>query len=332
MAQTITVVVPVHNEEGNIDALYYEVRDVFALLRPAYEYQLLFIDDGSQDSSVGRVRALAQHDSGVHNIELSRNFGKEAALTAGITHAQGDAIVLIDADLQHPPALIREFIEKWEEGADIVIGVRIQNPDANVFRRATSSIFSSFMSRISDIPTVPGATDFRLIDRSVASEFVRLTERGRLTRGLIDWLGFTRVYVPFKASKRHTGTAQYSVRKLLSLSISAFVSHSLLPLRLAGYLGFVITLLASVLGLFIIVEQVILGDPWGIEVSGTAMLANMILFLNGVLLISLGLVALYIEKIHRETLNRPLYVLRTRKRDIAQAAPPSHAKNHMHKR
>lgn len=311
MGKLISVVVPVHNEAGNIRALYDAVCGVFEKL--PYSFELLFVDDGSTDESLSLMSELGDTDERVGVVALSRNFGKEAALSAGIDAAKGDAVVLMDADLQHPPEVIPELVKGWEGGADVTIGVRRTNPDEGLVRKLGSRAFAGAM-RMSDIPMVRGATDFRIIDRSVADEFRRFTERGRITRGLIDWLGFSRAFVEFDAAPRHAGSARYGFRKLASLGVNAFLSHSLVPLRLAGYFGVAITIVSGALGLFIIVEQVILGDPLRMDATPIGMMAIMILFLNGIVLVGLGLVSLYIEKIHREIINRPLYVLRKRTR------------------
>lgn len=309
MEKLISVVVPVHNEAGNIRALYDAVARVFDDL--PYAFELLFVDDGSTDESLALTASLSEKDERVVVVALSRNFGKEAALSAGIEAARGDAVILMDADLQHPPSLIPRLIKGWEGGAEVTIGVRRSNPDEGFVRKLGSRAFASAM-RMSDIPMVRGATDFRIIDRVVADEFRRFTERGRITRGLIDWLGFTRAFVEFDAAPRFAGSAHYGFRKLASLGVNAFLSHSLVPLRFAGYLGVAITIVSGAMGLFILVEQVMLGDPLRMDATPIGMMAIMILFLNGIVLVGLGLVSLYIEKIHKEIINRPLYVVRKR--------------------
>jgi dolichol-phosphate mannosyltransferase len=311
MNKTVALVVPVYNEAGNIRSLVHEISQVFETL-PRYEYRLYFVDDGSTDGSVRAIREM-EANGPTTCIQLSRNFGKEAALSAGIAEAEGEAVILLDADLQHPPSYIPAFLAEWEKGADVVIGVRKRNPDESVLRKVASKIFAMIMRTIGDAPSVAGATDFRLIDRTVADEFKKFTEHGRIARGLIDWLGFTRAYVPFDAGARNAGKAQYGFRKLVMLGFSAFVSHSLLPLRVAGFLGLFITLFAGGLGLFILIEQRLLADPLNWQIPATAQLAVMILFLNGIVLISLGLVSVYIAKIHRETVNRPLYIVRKKR-------------------
>ena len=310
MNKCITLVVPLFNEAKNIPVLYDRVIDVLGSISGAYEYELLFVDDGSTDGSLREVELLAEKDSRVRSLQLSRNFGKEQALSAGISEAKGDAVVLMDADLQHPPELIKDFITEWERGADVVVGLRKKNPDEGLVRRAGSKLFSFLMNKVGDVSFVSGATDFRLLDRIVVDEFKKFAEHDRLTRGLIDWLGFKRAYVSFDAHKRHSGEVQYSYKKLSKLAFSSLLSHSLLPLRFVAYLGIPITVFAGSLGLAIIVEQFLLGDPLLWDISPIGMIAVMILFLNGLVLICLGLMSLYIEKIHNETANRPLFVVR----------------------
>jgi dolichol-phosphate mannosyltransferase len=303
----LSIVVPIYNEASGILRLWQELRRVMETL--PYEAAYVFVNDGSTDAS-GAVLETLTADPAVTYVELSRNFGKEIATSAGIAYTQSDAVIIIDADLQHPPELIREFVREWEAGADVVIGVRRPREGEGFLRRMGSRGFASLMNSMGDAQAPVGATDFRLIDKKVVEVFRTMREHNRLTRSLIDWLGFTRVYIPFDAFERTDGVARYNYRKLFGTAFSAIVAHSRLPLYLAGYLGAGITLFAGLLGVFIIVEQLILGDPLGVVASGTAMLATMILFLNGIVLMCLGLVALYIGTIHEEAAGRPLWVVR----------------------
>jgi dolichol-phosphate mannosyltransferase len=303
----ISIIVPVYNEASSIHRLFDVLQNVLKSLPYTVEY--VFVNDGSTDTSDVLLTALAT-DSSVKYIELSRNFGKEVATSAGIAYAQGDALVIIDADLQHPPEIIPTFVRAWEEGADVVVGVRRRRKGEGFIRRLSSRGFTRIMNSISNAQTPQGATDFRLIDRRVADVFRTMQEHNRLTRSLIDWLGFKRVSISFDAREREDGVARYSYYKLFSVAFSAIVAHSRLPLYFAGYLGVGITCFAGLLGVFVIIEQIILGDPFQLVVSGTAMLAIMILFLNGIVLMCLGLVALYIGTIHEETAKRPLWVVR----------------------
>jgi dolichol-phosphate mannosyltransferase len=309
---SLSVVVAVYNEENVIEELLTRLTAVMASL--PYDHEVIVVDDGSTDGTAYRLLALSAANPALRVLELSRNFGKEAATSAGIAHAAGDAVVLIDADLEHPPELIPQLVAKWEEGADVVVGVRNPRDDEGLVRRFSSQCFSYLMNKISDVPAPARATDYRLIDRAVAEEFTKLVEYKRLTRSLIDWLGFRRVYVNFDAGTR-IGKSRYGYRRLIGSATSAIVAHSRLPLYVAGYLGAAITLLSLLLGAFVGLEQVVLDDPMRLAVSGTAMLSIMILFLDGVSLGCLGLVGVYVGTIREEVAGRPLYVIRRPRSD-----------------
>lgn len=307
----LSIVIPVHNEEENVPLIYAALRGVWQRL-PSYEYEFVFVDDGSTDSSVAAINRIASGDKGVKCVEFSRNFGKEIATTAGIEAATGDAVMMIDADMQHPPSLIPEFVSRWERGAEVVVGIRTRNHGEGFAKRGGSWLFYGVVKLISETPIEQGETDFRLIDRSVATAFASLPEHGRMTRSLINWLGFRREFISFEAAPRANGEAQYSTGKLLHLALHAFISNSLLPLRLAGYLGVTITVFSGLLGLVVFIQRYVLGDPLHWAVSGSAQLAIINVFLIGIVLMALGLIALYIENIHGEVVGRPLYVVRKR--------------------
>lgn len=309
MGKVISIVIPVYNEEKNIPVIFNKIKKICQKLDKDIAYEVIFVNDGSTDKSAQIIKKLAREEKGVKYIELSRNFGKEIALTAGLHFANKDAALTLDADLQHPVELIPRFIRKWEKGAEMVIGVR-KNATENYLRRAGSFIFSKTMDLIGEIPPVLGETDFRLIDKHVIAEFNKLSQKNRITRGLLDWLGFRKEYVYFRSPRRIAGASHYSFFRLVRLAFSGFVSLSLFPLRLAGYLGVVTTLLSGSLGLFILLNQYILDKPISFIFSNIAALAIFIMFLIGIVLICLGLIALYIANIHSEVLNRPLYVIR----------------------
>ncbi|OGZ31570.1 MAG: hypothetical protein A3H02_02580 [Candidatus Niyogibacteria bacterium RIFCSPLOWO2_12_FULL_41_13] len=312
----ISVIIPVYNEEKNILLIYNEIKKVWENLAENYDYELIFVNDCSQDKSGEEIEKIAEGDKQVKHLEFSRNFGKEIATSAGLHHALGEAAIMIDADLQHPSEFIPEFVEKWENGAPVVVGIREKNKGEELFKRIGSALFYRIMNLIGETQIIPNATDFRLLDRKVIEEFKKFTERNRITRALVDWLGFEIARVYFRANERKSGKAGYNYLKLIKLALSSFVSHSLFPLKLAGYLGIFITVFSTFLGLFVIIEQIILKDPLGVRFSGTAMLAVMILFLVGVMLSSLGLIALYIAHIHDEVINRPMYVIKNQKSKI----------------
>jgi polyisoprenyl-phosphate glycosyltransferase len=308
----ISIVVPIYNEEKNINLFYQALVKALALALD-FDFEIIFVNDGSADQSSSVIEQLAQTDSRIKYFEFSRNFGKEIATTAGLNNAQGEAAIMIDADLQHPPALIPELIAKWQNGAEVVIGVRKTNKGEGLVKKIGSKLFYEIINRISDVKIVPQATDFRLLDRVVLDEFNRFTENNRMTRALIAWLGFKREYVYFNANERLDGAAKYGFLKLFKLAVSSFISMSLLPLKLAGYLGVLIVFVSGMFGLYILIGGYIFHFTNPYNFSGPAQLAILIVFLVGIILMSLGLIALYIANIHGEVVHRPLYVIRKRK-------------------
>ncbi|MCK5416548.1 glycosyltransferase family 2 protein [Candidatus Parcubacteria bacterium] len=312
MPNLISIIIPTHNEEKNIPLVFLAVKKAMEM-EVNYDYEIIFVDDGSDDESVHEIKKIAEANNNVYYLEFSRNFGKEAATSAGLHYARGGSVIIMDADLQHPPSLIPEFIRKWENGAEIVVGVRKRNKGASWFNKSCSLIYYRLINAMSETTITPHATDYRLLDCKVVKELNRLTERNRMTRALIDWLGFKREYMYFVADERANGEASYGFFELLKLAMNSMVSMSLLPLKLAGYCGIFIILTSGPLGIFIFVEKYIMHDPWGLSISGSAILAVIILFLVGIILACLGLMALYIASIHSEVINRPLYVLRKSK-------------------
>jgi len=308
--------VPIHNEAPNIPLLYQEL-DTHTRSLP-YRFEFIFVDDGSSDESMEILQRVSRRDRRVRLIEFARNFGKEAAVSAGLHTAHGNAAVILDADLQHPPSLINKFIAAWRQGADVVVGVKRYSRYESKVKRATSDLFYRILATVAHTRITPHASDYRLIDRKVIVAFRKLTERNRITRGLIDWLGFKRQYVHFEAPPRKAGTASYGYRKLFALAMNSLTAYSLLPLKLAGYLGAFILVTAAPLGGFLLVETYLLQDPWHWNITGTALLAVLILILVGVVLACMGLVALYIAHIHAEVTNRPLYVIRKEEAEAEQ--------------
>jgi glycosyltransferase involved in cell wall biosynthesis len=306
----VSVVIPVYNEAANLPPLHDAIVKAFEGLK--YEFEVLFVDDGSTDNSTEVIEELSQKGKNTKYLFLSRNFGKEIALTAGIHEAKGDAVLTIDSDLQQPPELIPEFITKWEAGAEVVIGIRKKVERENVFRRLGSIAFYEIMNRISDVPFIPQSTDFRLLDRKVVDAFNQFTERNRLTRGLIDWLGFKRDFVYFNESKRLHGKASYSTFKLIRLALTSVTSHSLFPLKLAGYLGVIIFIGFGGFGLLMFFTKII-WNPFNLAFSGPAEIGVLNGFFIGIILMSLGIIAMYIGSVHDEVAGRPLFVIRDKK-------------------
>jgi len=298
----LSVVVPLYNEAANLEQLHASLAPV--LREVGLPYELIFVDDGSTDSSAAVLAKLHKADKSVHTLHLSRNFGKEVAITAGLHRARGQAILTLDADGQFPVELIGEFVKRWQDGAKVVIGVRQSNQREGFVKRYGSKLFYKSMG----LRLTPGATDFRLIDRVVQQDFAQLTERNRITRGLIDWLGYPQEHIPFQANPRLNGSASYSFRKLFKLAVDSAISLSISPLYLTAYIGAVVLPLATLLGLGMVIDWA-LGDPLHLHATGGAYLIVLILWLVGVLLVSQGIIGLYLSHIHTETQNRPLYVI-----------------------
>jgi len=306
--QVISVIIPVYNEEANIPLIYKAIKKVVTPLE--FNFEFIFVNDGSQDGSLQALETLSRKDKRVKVIDFARNFGKEMAITAGLHEAVGDAALIIDADLQHPVELIPEFIAKWEDGIDVVIGVRESYGKEPFLKKFYSALFYKLFNAITETKTVPHATDYRLIDRAVIDAFKQFKEQNRIARGLIDWLGYRREYIYFTASERINGLPTYSFLKLARLALDTLVGHTLLPLRLAGWIGIFITGLASTAMAFILIERFGMHDPWNLRISGTAMLADFNMILIGIVLMSLGLISLYVANIHDQTIARPLYAIR----------------------
>ncbi len=303
----LSLVVPSHNEELNVPILYSEICKVLEEINVTYE--IIFVDDGSTDNTIETVKKIQKKDSGVRLISFSKNFGKEMATTAGLHFATGEIIMMIDADGQHPPQLIPKFIDEWRKGNKIVIGLRDSNKGEGFIKRYGSRIFYRIFNRLSGFKLEPGSTDFRLIDKSVQKEFNKLTEHNRITRGLIDWLGFSKSYIHFNARERQSGQASYSTKKLLKLAFNSFYSLSFAPLYFFGYVGALITALSLLVGIFVLVEQYMLSDPLNLNMTGSASLGILIVFLIGIVLASEGIMSVYISKIYSEVNGKPLYVV-----------------------
>jgi polyisoprenyl-phosphate glycosyltransferase len=303
----ISIVVPVFNEMESLGGLHEKLTlTLESLGRP---YEIVYVDDGSTDNSRGLIASWHMSNSNIRLIRLSRNFGKESALAAGITEARGEAIIMLDADGQHPVEKIPDFIRAWQDGAQVVIGLSDDKQGEGTFKRIGSRLFYKMFNKVADQPLVPGATDYRLIDKEVQQAFLQLNESDRITRGLIDWLGFNRAYIPFTTNPREHGTATYNRRKLMSLAANSFVSLTSTPMYLFGYLGIFITAASFLLGATIIIEQLILEDPLNWNFTGTAMLGVLIIFLVGLVLLSQGILSLYVSHIHTQSKQRPLFVI-----------------------
>jgi dolichol-phosphate mannosyltransferase len=311
----LSVVIPAYNEASGIKE-FHETLLTPALKKLSFsEYEVLYVNDGSKDDTLKNLHQIAKKDRKVSVIALSRNFGKEIATTAGLHSANGEAAIVLDADGQHPPALIADFVDKWQKGAQVVVGVRKTNQKEGLVKKWGSKVFYRMLNNKNSL-MIPGSTDFRLIDREVLEQFLTFTERNRITRGLIDWLGYERDYIYFDSPARLAGEATYSVKNLATLAVNSMTSLSLRPLFIFAWIGGAITLASALLGLFLIIQQFILGDPLQLNISGAAMLGVFISFMIGLVLISQAILSIYISHIHTQTQDRPLFVVNERESKI----------------
>ena len=303
----ISIVVPIYCEEDSLCLLIERLNSVTGKLTE-FNFHYVLVNDGSSDGSWGLIKKFCRESSRVVGIDLSRNFGKEIALSAGVHYAKdSDAVICIDADLQHPPELISQLIKVWSEGVDMVTTIRRTTDKVSFMRKFLSHLYYWIMSHISDLSLISQTTDYRLYDRKVVDAFCRTTERGRNFRGLMDWMGFERECVEFEAPARIEGTSTYSYKQLWRLAINSITHFSLWPLRIIGYIGLAITSVSGILVLWMLVSYV-LHDELIYTPLAIVVVVNTLLI--GIILIAIGLIALYIGTIHTEVINRPLYVIR----------------------
>jgi glycosyltransferase involved in cell wall biosynthesis len=302
----LSIVVPCHNEEENIGPLLERLLAVLHGLDRSFE--VVLVDDGSRDRTLDRLREAHGAEPRVKYLALSRNFGHEAASTAGLRHAKGDAVVLMDADLQDPPEVIPTLVERWQEGFDLVFATRPEREGESWFKRKSSALFYRMMRRVVHFDFPADTGDFRLMARPVVEAFLRMPERNRFVRGMIAWTGFRTTSVEYRREARHGGTTKYDFPKLFVLAMDALTGFSAVPLRLVSLLGLFVTLLAAVGTLWIVFNRLFLG----IDIPGYAFLVTGVLFLGGVQILMLGAIGEYVGRIYVETQRRPLYLVRER--------------------
>jgi len=296
----LSVVVPVYNEEENLIKFYQTVTSVLQSL--SYEYEIVYVDDGSSDASASILEELASQDSHVKVILLARNFGHQLALTCGLDNANGDAIITMDGDLQHPPELIPDLVAYWEKGYDIVRTIRDATEDASWAKAFTSKWYYKLINKISSVPVVPGGSDFRLMNRKSLETFKRFREHGRFLRGIIGDLGYKQIDVHFVAPPRFAGHSKFNIKKMLHFALDGIAAYSKIPLRLAFYFG-VISGVISVL----MILHILFAYFTDSTVSGWATLGVAIFFFGGVQLISIGIIGEYVGRVFEEVKHRPLY-------------------------
>lgn len=303
MSSIISIVLPVFNEEQTLAALHERLTRV--MCRMGMVYEVIFVDDGSRDGSVELLKKLRQDDPALNVVKLSRNFGHQTAITCGLDYARGDAVVIMDADLQDPPELIPELIEKWREGYDVVYAVRESREGESLFKRVTATLFYRLIRKLSHVEIPVDTGDFRLLSRRAVEALKSAKERRRFVRGLVSWIGYRQTGVKFTREERVAGESKYPFRKMLKFAIDGITAFSFLPLQMATYFGFVISGLSFLYIIWAILQKLFTDRP---VVGWTSVIVAM-LFLGGVQLITLGVIGEYIARIYEEVKQRPLYLV-----------------------
>jgi len=301
----ISILIPCYNEEQSLPLLYPELVKLMDS-EPNYDWELMFVNDGSRDNTLTVLQKLRGQDQRVNYVDLSRNFGKEAAMLAGFDHVTGDCMVIIDADLQHPPMLIHEMIKWWEQGYDDVYAKRKSRGKESWLRKRLSLQFYKILQRSSRFEVLQNVGDFRLLDRCCINALRQLRESERYTKGMYSWIGFKKKEIEFEQGDRIAGESSWNYRQLFSFAIDGITSFTNAPLRISTVVGFVVSLCAFLYMIYVFFKAVIFGDP----VQGYPTLVILILFLGGIQLLSLGIIGEYIGRIYNETKNRPDYIVR----------------------
>lgn len=303
MTVKYSIVAPVYNELNNLPEFYRRVRETMFAGRETWE--LVLVDDGSTDGSTEAILALAQQDKHLRPVILARNFGHQVAITAGWDYARGEAVIILDADLQDPPEVIPELIAKWEAGYQVVYAVRTEREGETWFKKLTASLFYRVIFRITDVKIPVDTGDFRLMDRKVVDVLKTMRERHRFPRGMSAWVGFRQVGVPYKRAARYAGTTKYPFKKMLKLALNAITGFSYFPLQLATFFGFISAALA-IIAIPVVIVMRLMGSQF---FAGQASTLIAVLFLGGVQLISLGVLGEYLGRVYDEAKGRPLYII-----------------------
>lgn len=304
MKITYSIIAPIYNERENLPELHRRVTEVMNSTGESWE--LILVDDGSSDSSSDIIRDLAKKDSHVRPVIFARNFGHQVAVTAGLDYSRGEAVVIIDADLQDPPELILEMAKKWKEGNEVVYAVRVEREGESWFKLWTASLFYRIIYRITDVKIPLDTGDFRLMDRKVVNVMNQMREKHRFLRGMSAWVGFKQVGVEYKRAARVAGETKYPFRKMFKLAVNAVTGFSYFPLQVATYVGFASAVIA-ILAIPLVIYLRVAGHQ---QLTGQATTLIAVLFLGGVQLISLGVLGEYIGRLYDEAKGRPLYIVR----------------------
>ena len=303
----LCVLCPAYEEEAVLPRFHAELAAVLDGLRPDYEAEVLYVDDGSRDGTLDVLRRLAAADARVRYLSLSRNFGHQAAITAGLEHAGGDAVITLDSDLQHPPALIPTLLDRWRDGHDVVMTLREEDPDVGPLKRLTSWAFFELMRRLSETEMRIAASDYRLLSRRAVDALVRFPETHRFLRGMVHWLGFPTATVRFEVASRGAGVSKFTFRRLAAFAADALLSFSKVPLRLSLFLGLVFVVLGFGYGGFALLRALLGAGADGLLLH---LLLTTVLVASGCVLGSLGLVGEYVGRVYEQVKGRPLYLLK----------------------
>lgn len=303
----ISIIVPMYNEEEVIDIFFEKIEAVLNTLDE--DFEIICIDDGSTDGTFEKLEHHSKRNSAIKIIEFSRNFGKENAMTAGLDYCKGDAAIPIDTDLQDPPEKIKEFVEKWRQGYEVVYGTRVSRDTDRLMKRSTASMFYEIYNKLSEATIPENAGDFRLIDRSVINAIKALPEKNRFMKGIFAWVGFSQTSVPYVRQSRAAGTTKWNYWKLWNYALDGITGFSTVPLRLWSYIGATVALFAFIYALFLIVRTLV----YGVDLPGYASLMVVVLMLGGIQLLTLGIMGEYIGRLYKEVKNRPNYIVRRTK-------------------
>lgn len=300
----LSIVVPAYNEASNLPVLVAQLADAVSAIVSRYE--IIIVDDGSSDNTVRIVHQLQEHDQHIKLISLSRNFGHQAALHAGLDYSTGEAVITMDADLQHPPELIGQMIREYKNGYDLVLAERVFNNDNRKIKSIFSKLFYFILNKISNVEIRANVADFNLYGRKVLDVLKKMPEKDRFLRGLAQWIGFRKTYITYEANKRYSGESKYGFGKMIKLAITGITSFSALPLRLAWWFGLVVILSGFIYGGYIVVEYVYFPERL---IAGWTSLITVVLIIGGAQLIILGIIGEYLFKMFYEVKGRPLYII-----------------------
>ena len=303
MTKLVSIIVPVHNEKDNVSLMAKAIKRVFAPLD--YRYNLIFVDDGSSDLTLHEIKKLAIQDKHIKYVSFSRNFGHQAAIKAGLDKADGDCVITLDGDMQHPPHLIPQLLEKWEEGYDMVYTVRKEDKKLPFAKRVTSNLFYRIINRLSDIKIEKGAADFRLMNRNVVDVLKNLQEFEPFFRGLVKWAGFKQMAVEYQPDQRKSGVSKYTSKKMIKFALQGITSFSIRPLYAAIYIGFLCAAFST-----LYIPYAIYSYYFGYTISGWTSVIVIIVFFGGLQLMILGIIGIYLGKLFMQNKHRPIYIVK----------------------